>query len=543
MNSDISSRRAGVVLENRARLIHLFLVACGLISSWPALRLAAQTTDAPPRASLPAGSASKTGASTGEDEELQKVLSPHLTFEQQRSLFDLYVRLDKPRMAEILAERILSTKPDDKDTLSGLVAMYLKEKQTNRALETAKTLAKFHPADPQAQYYLGAAYYQAQEFAQAFGVFLQLKRNSDTNAPYPYQGDLASSALRAGHWSAAQREYRQLASAAGTKDDVRQAAEQVLEEIDREHRPELQLRESGALLDVGLILRTRAEYSQAVSERDRLAVQYSRTDIELEPSPSLRGGWYDLNEGSLQLSSAWNHRWATALWVGGTETGPLGGASVTATLGNRREVKLECSANEEAKDGLLLESAQGRQHRLTLQGAYLLAPHWLAYFQASGREVSVAHDHLGWGHGGNANFEYLWPAKARELHVGYRVIWQNFSRDTDDLALVNDLAASDATPSERALLLDELVLSWLHRQGGYLSWQHRLSPALEYHATAGADYAFELSTPVYYASGGIDFRLFKHFDLRAEGGYISNAPTADLSSAQWEFNVLLRRRF
>lgn len=495
------------------------------------------------QAGRPAPAEAVSGGPATEAEELRKALSPDLTFEQRRELFDLYVRLSRTRFAEALAEKLLAEKPGDKETLAGLASVYLDGGQTKKALETAQTLVKLHPSDPANQYLLGAAYYRASEYEKAHEVFLAVKQSHYPNVPFPFQSDLAASARQAHRWRIALSEYRELRDSTSVTDELRREAAQAMEEISWEHRPQVQLREMAALLKPGMVYRTALEYRQPVGDNHTVRFRLAREDTRLDAGPTIREQWNAQNEAALGLTSALSRRWESSLWAGGTESGPLGGAAVKTTFGEQRDLKLELSGYEQAKDGLLIESLKGRQHRLSLAGNYLFTPHWLAFFEASGREVLVDHDRLGLGHGGNANLEHIWPFKKGELHLGYRAIWQNFSRENQDMALVNDLAAPGATLAERSTLLKDLVVSWLHREGGYVSWSHTLCPAFLYQATVGLDYAFDQSSPEYYALTGFSLRPAPRWELLAEGGYTSSASTSDRDSAQWEFNFSLRHRF
>lgn len=79
----------------------------------------------------------------------------------------LYARLQKPKIATILADRILSETPSDKQTLLVLASMHNEQRNVDRALYYGRKLMEYFPGDQQARYYMGAAFYLAGEFEKA----------------------------------------------------------------------------------------------------------------------------------------------------------------------------------------------------------------------------------------------------------------------------------------------------------------------------------------------------------------------------------------
>ena len=158
-------------------------------------------------------------------------LSKGLSLEHRRYLVYLYARLNKPKIAMALADRILTEDPAEKQTLLILAGMHIELKNVDRALNYGQELVRLFPNDEQAQYYLGAAYYLAEQFGHAKAVLNGLKLERYSERLYPYQGDLASATFRTSDWHRAMIAYQELLRRHKLSDEVRMGARQVLEGI------------------------------------------------------------------------------------------------------------------------------------------------------------------------------------------------------------------------------------------------------------------------------------------------------------------------
>ena len=201
---------------------------------------------------------------------------------------------------------------------------------------------------------------------------------------------------------------------------------------------------------------------------------------------------------------------------------------------------MEAAYAERAADGLLIESLNGRQNRLTLAAQYLLTSRWNLYGQAVGREVTVERQQVGYGYGATWGLEHILLNGAPDLRIGYRGAALNFLRRTSDTTIVEPAVAATATLADKTSLLGNLVLPHFHREGGYLNWSDRLGSSFGYHLGAGVDYAFDRNSLEYNALGGFTFYPVRRLELRSNLGYSTSARTSDASSDQWEISVALR---
>jgi hypothetical protein len=300
-----------------------------------------------------------------------------------------------------------------------------------------------------------------------------------------------------------------------------------------------------------MIYRTIGEYRQHATDRHQVFVRFSAEQTRLREAPGLVGQSSLNLDGIVGVESEWTRTWSTRAWTGASEAAPMGGVAVTRFYGNQREVTLQYQGNERAQDGLLLETLDGRQHRLTIFGSYLANYKWLFTSELYGREVHVEEHTLGYGVGGNYGIAHIFSHDKPNVRVGYRGLISSFSHGDAPLFLVDRFvlpgpgAGEGAEDDPRRSLRDSLVLDYLHRQGVYARYENRLSGpfALTYQSTVGTDYAVELGSFEYYWTGGFQIYPRKSIEIRLEGGYFSSSTTSGQASEQWQLIAGLKLWF
>lgn len=495
-----------------------------------------------------AATSTATASEAMELDEAQYALAPGLSLETRRYLLYLYARVNKPKIAEELARRILAESPGDKQTLLVLASMYIERNQPEKALIIGRELEKYYPGDDQALYFLGAGYYQAGQYQKANEVLRDLKIEQFKGKLYPYQTDLASAALQAGDWHRAALAYQELLRHHNLSDELRLKAREVLEGIYYKHLPQIELEGTQVFLDAGRIYRLNLEYSQALTDSHRLTVRWHRDDLYFKTSdvtPGFLSQWANRMDGELRLDTDFSRKWHTAVWLGGSDSGVLGGGSVTRTLGEQRDVTLLAYAQERSTDGLFAEMLDTRQNRLSLLGTWLMQRDWLAYWQIDGRELTIDHESLGTGYGVNFNLEKILFHGRPEFRVGYRAQYMEFfAEDNLDASMAEGIRTVPGfTDAERLDLLNGLVREESHRHGAYWLWRDQLSGVFFYEFGSGVDYAVDLSSWEYNAHARASYYPRKSIELRTGVEYSSSADTADQGSDEWRIIAALKYYF
>ena len=475
--------------------------------------------------------------------ELPTELISGLSLEHRRYLTYLYARVNKPKLAEHLAEQIFKETPGDKQTYLVLCSMYIEQKEQEKAIRTARELVKLYPDDDQAIYFLGASYYLANQYQEANNIFRSLKNTQFKTKAYPYTIDLASSALKAGDWYRAMLAYQEILRRPVLSEELRLEVRKVLEGIYREHLPQIDIAGTGLWLKFGTLYQLKAEYQQHLKDQHQVFVNYTFTETQLKNQINLRTFSEANSEGRIGVNTAWRRQYFTSLWVGGDESGALAGGSLKRIFGEERFIKLELSGNERAHDGLIMEALDGRQNRLSIYGNYMFSRRWLTYIHGYGREVTIEGDHIGWGQGASWNIEHILPHGHPEFRIGYQGTWGGWQLGSQDSSILNRVTVPGLPTSVRDQLLAGLILKEIHREGLYWSLRDQISGFFHYYGGSGVEYAFERGSPVFTANVG--FRIYprKSLEFRTEGMYTTSAKTSDADSDEFLLTVAIKYWF
>ena len=452
----------------------------------------------------------------------------------------LYAKTGRADLAEPLAQTILARDPAHKEALLAMSALFTDKKDAPRALHYATQLQRAYPDDKDALYYYGAAHQLAGNYPEAAAVLRYLRLEKFGGKPFPYQLDLAGAAEKSGDWRTQMTAYQELLDQNQVDDATRMLVRRVLEPMQREHGDQVSAQATAYLLDSGQLWQERLSGRTQVSDRNQLYAEGLREDVLIRNTALLNRRWADDTEGWAGLQTTWNRRWITDLWAGGFQNGFLGGARVMHRLPGNGAVWLEAYGNERARDGLLLNSLDGRQHRLSLAGNYLFAERFQTYGALTARETLVDGEAIATGFQGSWGAEFLARRQSPEFKLGYRGAYHANSRSSRNLALVAPARAPGLTVAQQTQVLDSLVLGWLHREGLYGDLRDRLWGPLFYHVQGGADYAFERDSMEFTGRLGLTFQPRKSLELGTTLAYTTSAATTDGASGAWEVGMSLR---
>jgi tetratricopeptide (TPR) repeat protein len=499
-------------------------------AAWPAPRGSLDSPPGPAPFALPAN------LSPAEE----RAFSPSTRPEDRRYLMYLYAKTGRADMAEPLAQEILARDPANREALLAMSALFTDQKDAGRALHYATQLFRAYPDSNDALYYYGAASQLAGNYDEAANVLRYLRLEKFGGKPFPYQLDLAGAAEKSGDWRTQMTAYQELLDQNQVDDQTRVMVRRVLEPMQREHGDHVYAQGLAFLLDSGQLWQERLGGRTQISDRSQLHAEAMREDVLVRATALLNRRWTDNTEGALGLQTTWSSRWVMDLWAGGYQDGFLGGARLMHRFPGNGALWLEAYANERARDGLLLNSLDGRQHRLTLAGNYLIAERFQTYGAFTGREVVVQGEQLSTGLQGNWGVEFLARRESPEFKLGYRGAYHANSRSSRNLALVAPAIAPALTIPQQTQVLDSLVLGWLHREGVYADLRDRLWGPLFYHLQGSADYAFERDGMQFGGRAGLMFQPRKSVELGTEIGYTTSVATADGASDLWEVGLALR---
>jgi tetratricopeptide (TPR) repeat protein len=463
------------------------------------------------------------------------------SLEDLRALLHLFSRLDRPEMVEVVAGRILSHVPRDKETLQLLSSFYLERKVAPRALKYARALVKSYPSDDQAQFLLAMALKLDGQHRAATEVLTMLKSEKFQTRRFPHEGELASVALLSGDWPQALRSYQAMLENPKLGAEERSEARNQLEQLYRTHLPQLLLKETFTHSRSGLILRSLLEWSQPLAAQHRLHLDLERDDLKLNRADLLRPQWASRFDALAGVESDFR-RWRTKLFGGFGDEGALYGADLTRVLGPDEDLTLAFHGNQRATDSLLLEILHGREDELSLAWNARLFPDVVANVKLRGRRVLVGGETLGYGCGVDLNLERVVLEDLPQWHLGYRGLITGYSQTSENIRLVAGVAAPGTSDADQLKLLENLV-SPINLHGLYLSWRQMIHPEWTWRAVAGSDYSFTRSSFGHTFETGLAYFPSRRTEFDFSAGYSTSASTSDEETERLELSLAFRCRF
>jgi hypothetical protein len=352
---------------------------------------------------------------------------------------------------------------------------------------------------------------------------------------------LASVATLSGHWIQAVGSYQEVLRNPLASPDIRNGARKDLDDLYRNHLPQLLLSETYVELRSGSIARTSVDYNRPLNGTYRFGLLFERDDVTIEQAPFLRSTASDRYDVSVRLEAHRDHAWHSKIWLGTTDQGALYGGQVTRLMGPDRDLNLAFHANQRATDSLLLETLGGRQDELSLRWNTLLPLQITLSATLQGRRAFVDDATLGDGYGLYLQLERS-LFKEPDLRIGYRGIVTHFSFSSQDATLVNPVAATGARQADKLLILDNLASS-INLQGLYLSLESHLTQQWSSRLRLGSDYSFERSSFGYDIEGSLSFFPRRGSEFTLEIGHSTSATTSDRDSERLQFSLAIRNYF
>lgn len=467
-----------------------------------------------------------------------------MSLENRRYLLYLYARLGRPGPAEVLAKRILAENPRDQQTLLVLASMYVELRDAGKAMATARRLVREYPGDDQSQYFLAASHHLAGHYDAARDVFARLRdvqfRGQKT---YPYLGDLAAASLKSGDWPQAIHFYQELLRTSGLKEPARLEVRRVLEGLYYEHLPRMEAMGHATVIRGGSLQRTEESAWIHWSERGMAQAHFAATGVDVKQAPGVRAHSASYFEGLAGLGYELRQGWELGALIGGHDSGAIGGGWLRRRISDRASFRFDAVIGEAARDGLLIESVNGRQDKLSLRLEGALPLGWSGAVRVQGRRVGVEGHELGTGFGTQASLERTLIKDVPGWSVGWRSVWSQFHRSRLESVPVDVLVPVGGGDEARRRVLTGMILSDYHREGVFTTARGQWSGALFWQGTMGVDWSFEQSSPETYVTWELRYFIRKSLELRTEVGYSTSAGGADQGSDQWSMDFGLKYWF
>jgi hypothetical protein len=494
------------------------------------------------RATPPLPTTETAGASLPSNEELKSRL-PTLTTEAKRQLLYLCARLNKPVIAERLAEEILAKSPGDRQTLLVMASLYLERKDAGKTRKTAREILKHHPGDSEGTCYLAAAAQLEGYHRQAENILQRLRSENFRNGGFPYENDLAAAAGDARDWKEAAQAYRRILDRPNTVYELERQPRLALEEIYRKNLPQVEFAANWYKLSNGNILRTSAHWESPLSTKQRLFLDWDRDDLSQESNTTSLNCTNDRNEGMVSVEHPFTEEWSTRLGVGGSGDGGRAAGQLRHSFDSQCELTLGIEYGRKSTDSLSLELLDGRQEQVSAGVNAQLTPTTSFRFLGNGRHVRVGDATLGEGFGFNLGVDQVLLKNPFELLLGYEGEVSSFSTLTTDPRPVAPLLSSSVDTVGMQGTLDNLISSDINRHSFVVTGRGHILPPWTWELSNTSGYSIDRGQVDYGFSGETGWLIRKSLELRMRAAWASSGSDSNQGSEVREISVVLKSWF
>jgi len=477
-------------------------------------------------------------------------------FQKQKRLLYLFARLKRPRAARPLAARILRQAPSDKESLLVLCSMELERKNAAGVFRYARQFLRSYPDDSQGWYFVAAAESLLGHHARAQGILEKMREKFFQAKEFPYQVDLASSALLSGDWRTALAVYKELLAGRQIAPALREEARRILDGIYLEHLPRLSISSDYQhLFSAGEILRTDAAWESPLTNRVNLLANLHRDDLRQNPVGVSRAMSASRMEGTVGLDAQVARSWHLRGEAGGSSAGFLASAELRRKISATRAWYVGAGYNQRATDSLALEILDGRQSRAYAGFDWTLDDEsdWRVSATSFGRVATVGRSILGSGWGAEWQVERVLLRDPVSVRISYVGQYSRFNTTATDPAIVRPLFDPGSTPAQDALALEDqgilagtpetLIDPEISYQGLTISARRDILPQWTIEATGIFGYYLDSSQTSYGGYLRNSWRPRKSIELQANAGYMSSGTQSNTGSQVFELSLALQILF
>lgn len=476
------------------------------------------------------------------DEQTLIARADELKPEYRNHLAYLYARLNKPKLAAPLAEAALREEPDDKRLLLAMASMYLALRDAPKTLAYAKRILEHYPEDRDGKYFLAAGEQIANNPAEARQILLEMKREHEGPAPYPYEVDLASAASQSGDWHLAIESYITILRDYELSQELHAEVRRALDNLYRQHNPQARAEFNQIDYGSGATLSFTGQYSHPLTQRTRLGVEVGHHINRFDGDAIFQEQTENYSEGLLRLEHLFNRLYETEIWGGAFADNARAGIKVMRRLDNDSKIGASYDHARPSDDSQSVRYLKGREHRA---GAHLeldLPHNYTLFANAYARQTHVEAGKLGHGTGADWQLSYPIHYLDMEIFLSWRGAYSQFNANSNNLGLIADLpfrSPLSLTPGA----VNNIVSERIHREGMGLLLIRNFENTWVLDVSMGLDYYFYLDQFAWDSGIGLLYRPRKSIEVSGRLIYSSTDNTGNQNAENIQFALAVRKIF
>ncbi|MBX7211184.1 MAG: tetratricopeptide repeat protein [Verrucomicrobiaceae bacterium] len=282
--------------------------------------------------------------------------------------------------------------------------------------------------------------------AEAATIYEQIKKAIPAARRFDSQIDYAGALAASRNYKAAAAAYDEVALSPSLYTEEEMAgARQALDDLHGDHFPRLAAEFVSGAFDEGRIWRGSSAFAsmRAGARRWLANIAWDRIELEQKLFPAEKTG--DRLAATAGIEQQFGADWSGSVLIGGCNAGVMGSISAEYAKPDSLGATLRLAANDPARDTLLLEAMDGRQHSLGVDVSSPLGRHFAIDATLLARQIAIGGHDIGQAAGIESQFRWhpftvkedTWLAYALEVK-GFSARADTFNREVREFFGTNE---------------------------------------------------------------------------------------------------------
>lgn len=307
---------------------------------------------------------------------------------------------DRKQAAKVIAEQRLNS-------LLAQGAAALERGSCDEAGRICDELIKERYASPDVQVFHADVLHAQGRNAEAAAIYEQIKKAIPVARRFDSQNDFAAALAGSLNYNGAAAAYEEIVAhpALYTEEEVKEARDE-LRDLHEDHFPRLTSELVSGSFDEGKIWRVNSRFLSMRSGHRRYITGAAWDHVELDAKLFPSAKTSDCISAIAGIEQQLNARWSGTLLVGGFNGGVMASVAADYTSTHDLVATLRLAANDPARDTLLLEAMNGRQHSLSVDVTSPLGKYFAIDSTLLARQIDIEGDSI--GHSAGIESQFRW---------------------------------------------------------------------------------------------------------------------------------------
>lgn len=344
-----------------------------------------------------------------------------------------------PENEQAQARKALAEQQNDNLLAEGQKA--LDRGDNGEAQRIDEQLQKSNPSSTDVQLFHAGVLKATGKASEAVKLMESIKAKNEPGKRFDSQLDYAAALAASHRYEAAKGAFREMmTSPALYTEEEREAARKGLRDLHDQNPAGTLAEVTAGRYDEGRLWRAKAQFFSHSFGNTSYQADVNWDEIELAKRLFPTDKNKSRTSATVGVTEKFSREWTGVFNVGGFDHGVMGSAMITHTSQGGQILSLRAAANDPARDTLLLEALDGRQHSLVASLESPLGKYFAIESSLIARQVEVDGHRIGDSFGSEAQFRWHPLTVSNDMYLAYAFEVKHFNgnesafeRDADHL--------------------------------------------------------------------------------------------------------------